>query len=91
MVFLAGRATSRAFLSIPPPAPGEGARRGLYLLALRDLGLDRRRPKGQSLQASGQDFQLVRRTQVVEMVNARLHDLKVLRCDVVGRDFAATS
>ena len=51
----------------------------------RDLGLDRRCPKGQSLQASGQDFQLVHCTQVVEMVNARLHDLKVLRCDVVGR------
>src|SRR5262249_25544927 len=61
-------------------------RRGLFLLALHDLGLDRRCPKGQSLQASGQDFQLVRRTQVVEVVNARLHDLKVLRGDVVGRD-----
>src|SRR5262249_21840687 len=72
--------------SNPAASSWRRRRRGLFLLALRDLGLDRRRPKGQSLQASGQDFQLVRRTQVVEMVNARLHDLKVLRCDVVGRD-----
>src|SRR5262249_49251246 len=57
-----------------------------FLLALHDLGLDRRCPKGKSLQACGQDFQLVRRTQLVEMVNARLHGLKVLCGDVVGRD-----
>src|SRR5262245_5347120 len=69
--FVNGRAPSRA---------------RAFLLALHDLGLDRRCPKGKSLQARGQDFQLLRRTQLVEMVNARLHDLKVLRGDVVGRD-----